>query len=68
MANQVDFAPSSSGNSTGLHVHVPAGQSAGVVNNPSDTPNSPATVGTGGKVVTAKIAPANGGPRFANPS
>jgi hypothetical protein len=49
MANQVDLTPNSSGNSTGLHVHVPNGQTASVVNNPSDTPNSPATIGTGSK-------------------
>ena len=65
---QVDLTPASSGNTTGLHVHVPSGQSASLVNNPSDAPNSPSTVGTGTKVVTVKIAQANGGPRFSNPS
>ena len=62
MAN-IDFNPGTPGNTTGLHVHVPVGQTASVVNNPADFPvskNGPSTV--------VKIAQTNGGPRFANPA
>lgn len=62
--NQVDLTPATTGNSTGLHFHAPAGNSASAVNNPSDSP-APAKSGT---QVTAKISQANGGPRFSNPS
>jgi hypothetical protein len=65
MAN-IDLNPGTPGNSTGLHVHVPAGQTASVVNNPSDFPSLPAKIG--GKTVSVAIAPATGGPRFCNPS
>jgi hypothetical protein len=61
MAN-IDLNPGTPGNSTGLHVHVPAGQTASVVNNPADFPSSPAK--TGAKSVTANVA----GVRFASPS
>lgn len=60
---QIDITPASNP-SLGLHVHVPNGQSANVITNPSDNP-APAKSGT---QVTAKIAQANGGPRFSNPS
>lgn len=63
-ANQVDLTPSTPGNTTGLHVHVPVGVSASAANNPSDSP-APSKSGT---QVTAKIAQANGGPRFSNPA
>jgi len=63
MANQVDLSPN---NPTGLHVHVPNGQTASVVNNPADFPSVPAKIG--GKGVSVQIAPSNGGPRFSNPS
>ena len=67
MANQnpqVDVTPASGPAGLNLHFHGPAGQSAGVVNNPSDAP-APSKSGT---QVIAKIAQSNGGPRFANPS
>ena len=69
MANQIDLTPASSGNITGLHVHVPSGQSASLVNNPSDVPNSPATVGTGTKTVSVKISGTPGSQvRFSSPA
>ncbi len=67
MANQnpqVDVTPASGPAGLNLHFHGPAGQSAGVANNPSDVP-APSKSGT---QVIAKIAQSNGGPRFANPS
>lgn len=63
MAQQIDITPASNP-SLGLHVHVPAGQSASAVDNPSDAP-APSKSGI---QVTAKITPSVGGPRFANPS
>lgn len=56
---QIDLTPTPS-NTTGLHVHVPAGQSANAVDNPSDFP-APSKSGT---QVTVKVA----GVRFASPS
>ena len=61
---QIDITPASGPAGLGLHVHVPNGQSANVITNPSDNP-APAKSGV---QVTAKISQANGGPRFANPS
>jgi hypothetical protein len=67
---QTDLKPSTVGNTTGLHFHSPAGQSAVHVNNPSDFPNAApnASAPSGGKAVSVKIAQSNGGPRFSNPS
>jgi hypothetical protein len=67
MPNQVDLNPASS-NSTGLHVHVPSGQSASQVNNPTDviTPIAKAAVTSVAKNINGvdgKICV-----RFANPS
>ncbi len=68
MANsQVDLTPGTAGNTTGLHVHVPNGASACNVSNPTEAPSIPAN-STAPKVVSVKIAQANGGPRFQNPS
>jgi len=64
MANQVDVTPASGPTGLNLHFHGPAGNTASVFNNPSDFP-APSKSGT---QVTAKIAQANGGPRFCNPS
>jgi len=67
MANQnpqVDVTPASGPTGLNLHFHGPAGQTASVANNPSDFP----TASKGGTPVVAKIAQANGGPRFCNPS
>ena len=61
-SNQVDLTPATSGNTTGLHVHTPNGQSASAVNNPSDSPSTPAK--TGAKAVTVTVA----GVRFSSPS
>jgi hypothetical protein len=47
----------------GIHFHSP-GSSASAFNANSDFPAPPKS----GTQVIAKIAPANGGPRFANPS
>ena len=67
MANQIDLTPSTT--PTGLHVHVPNGQTASVVNNPADFPAVPAQVGTGTKTVTAKINGTQGSTvRFSNPA
>lgn len=60
---QIDITPASNP-ALGLHVHVPSGQSANAITNPTDNP-APAKSRT---QVTTKIAQANGGPRFANPS
>lgn len=60
---QIDITPASNP-ALGLHVHVPNGQSANVIKNPTDNP-APAKSGT---QVAAKVSQANGGPRFANPS
>jgi hypothetical protein len=68
MANQVDITPASSGNTTGLHAHVPNGNSAGAYNNPADFPNaSPKAAVT---AVTKTVTGADGKAilRFANPS
>jgi hypothetical protein len=61
--NQVDVSPSSGPSGLNLHFHGPAGNSAGAYNNPSDFPAS-----RSGTAVVVKIAQANGGPRFSNPS
>jgi hypothetical protein len=61
--NQVDITPATNP-SPGLHVHVPNGASASQSNNPTDFP----AVVKGAVAVTVKIAQANGGPRFSNPS
>ncbi len=66
MANQnpqVDVTPASGPAGLNLHFHGPRGESANTTNNPADFPaskNGPATV--------IKIAQANGGPRWSNPS
>ena len=60
---EIDITPASNP-SLGIHFHSPNGQSANVATNPTDNP-APSKSGT---QVTAKIAQANGGPRFANPS
>ena len=68
MANtQIDLMPGTSGNTTGLHFHSPNGASACNVTNPTEAPSIPAN-STAAKVVSVKIAQANGGPRFQNPS
>ena len=59
MANQVDLPPATPGNTTGLHVHVPAGQSANVITNPTDNPflakNGVQTTVTGNDEVPSRI-------------
>lgn len=35
---QIDFTPATPGNTTGLHAHVPDGQSAIAITNPADNP------------------------------
>lgn len=64
MANQVDLTPATPGNTTGLHAHLPSGQSANVLTNTTDNP----TPSKSGTEVTAKISQPPGGPRFSNPS
>jgi hypothetical protein len=67
---QIDLVPATPGNTTGLHFHGTAGQSASAVNNPSEFPSvTPgAAPPAGGKAVSVKIAQSNGGPRFSNPA
>ena len=71
MANQLDLQPSTLGNTTGLHVHAPAGASASQFNHATDFP-SVVPVGTapaGGKAVSTKILGTQGQTvRFSNPS
>jgi len=62
---QIDITPATNPN-LGIHFHSPAGTSAAAFTNPTDVPANEPTAG--GKPVTATIAPAIGGPRFANPS
>lgn len=67
MASQIDLTPATG--APFLHVHVPSGQSASVVNNPADFPAVPAQVGTGTKTVTTKINGTQGSTvRFSNPA
>lgn len=61
---QVDISPASGPQGLNIHFHGPSGQSASAFNAHSDFP-APSKSGT---QVTAKVAQANGGPRFANPS
>jgi hypothetical protein len=65
MATQVDLTPA--GGSPSLHVHVPAGQSAGAFNNLADFPNVTAKANppAGGKSVQVTVA---GNIRFSNPA
>lgn len=66
MANQVDLTPATF--SSGLHFHAPNGQSAGAVNNPSDSPNAAANANVA-KAVTVKVTGTQGATiRFSNPS
>lgn len=69
-SNQVDLLPSTPGNTTGLHVHVPAGVSASTVNNPSDAPSvsRAAVPNSAGKAVAVTVAPGIAPCRFANPA
>src|SRR5262249_53086807 len=70
MAQQVDFTPSTPGNTTALHVHVPSGQSASATGNPSDFPNVSAKAATpGGKALKASVPGTPGQVvRLANPA
>ena len=52
-SNQVDLAPASAGNTTGLHAHVSNGASASGANNPSDFP-APLVKGTTSTQITVK--------------
>lgn len=62
MSNQVDLTPGTAGNSSGLHVHVPNGNSACSYNNAADFPSvSPKVTGT---AVMKNVS----GVRFSNPS
>lgn len=62
---QIDLSPATPGNTTGLHIHVPSGQSANVADNPSDFP-APSKSGV---ATVAKISGTQGSQvRFANPS
>lgn len=64
-SNQTDLTPATTGNTTGLHVHVPNGQSANVITNPTDNP-SPAKSGV---QTTVKVVGTPGSAvRFSNPS
>jgi hypothetical protein len=60
---QVDVTPATGPAGLNLHFHGPAGASASQFNNPADFP-----VSKNGASTVVKIAPANGGPRFANPA
>jgi hypothetical protein len=60
---QVDITPGTGPTGLNLQFHGPAGASASQVNNPADFP-----VSKNGPSIVVKIAPANGGPRFANPA
>ena len=71
VANQLDLNPGTAGNTTGLHVHVPAGQSASAVNHATDFPSvtAGATPPASGKAVSTKITGTQGVTvRFSNPS
>jgi hypothetical protein len=60
---QIDLTPATF--SSGLHFHAPAGQSASVVDNPSDAPAPP----KGGTAVTTKVIGTDKvAVRFSNPS
>lgn len=63
MANQVDLTPATPGNTTGLHAHLPSGQSANVLTNTTDNP----TPSKSGTEVTAKISQPPGGAAFQQP-
>jgi hypothetical protein len=68
---QLDLTPATAGNTTGLHVHTPAGHSASEFNHPTDNPSvTPgATSPVGGKAVSVKIQGTQGQTvRFSNPS
>ena len=63
--NQIDLLPSTPGNTTGLSVHAPAGNTASVYNANSDFPAPPKS----GVAVVTKINGTQGSQvRFANPS
>jgi len=61
MANQIDLTPATK---PGIHVHVPAGQSASAVNNPSDFPPPSQS----GKQTIVTVNTPGAKVRFANPS
>jgi len=67
MANQVDLTPSTG--APFLHVHVPSGQTASVVNNSSDFPHNPATLATTTKAVSVTVTGTQGSVvRFSSPA
>jgi hypothetical protein len=69
--NQVDLTPGTAGNTTGLHVHTPAGHSASEFNHPTDFPTVTAGANppAGGKAISVKIQGTQGQTvRFSNPS
>jgi hypothetical protein len=66
---QIDLTPSNTP-ALGIHFHAPNGATASVYNANSDFPVvSPTAAPTSAaKAVAVSVAPALGGPRFANPS
>jgi hypothetical protein len=55
MAN-IDLQPSTSGNTTGLHVHVPSGASAGHFNNLADFPNAAPSAASNSQRKAVKVS------------
>jgi hypothetical protein len=65
---QIDLTPAQ--NTTGLHIHIPSGQSASGSNNAADFPNVSSKAATpAGKAVKASVQGTHGQiTRFANPA